>query len=141
MRLLRDALISSGFARSCGVMELMIPSRRRTALSSTWEPACWAAWANWAGNLSRRPETPHLAHLTDLLLEIIQIEPLAGLQFLREFLCFLLIDAALRLFDKAEHIAHAQNARGHSFRVEFFKTSQFLADTSEFEWLAGDMTN
>jgi hypothetical protein len=102
MRRLRLALIISGLARSAGVMELMMPSRRRTILS---RPAgnCWAAWANWAGNLSISARKPaHLAHLADLFLEVIQVEALAGFQFLGEGDAFLLVDAASwRIFDQA----------------------------------------
>jgi hypothetical protein len=34
MRRLREALRISGFARSCGVIELMMPMRRATSFSS-----------------------------------------------------------------------------------------------------------
>ena len=52
MRRLREALMSSGLARSAGVMELRMPSVRRSCFSA-WPPCSWpAACWNWAGSFS-----------------------------------------------------------------------------------------
>ena len=78
MRRLRDALRSSGFARSAGVIELMMPSMRAILRSSTFVPC--AARASSAGSLSIiAGEAAHLAHLRDLRLEVVEVEALAGL--------------------------------------------------------------
>ena len=52
MRRLREALISSGLARSAGVIELMMPSMRAIDLSGAPDGICAAALANCAGSLS-----------------------------------------------------------------------------------------
>ena len=58
MRRLRLALISSGLARSAGVIESMMPHMRRTCFSAWSMLAPLAACWNWAGSLSSRPAMP-----------------------------------------------------------------------------------
>ena len=86
MRRLREALRISGFARSCGVIELMMPSMRADAPLVDLVALC-AARASSRGQLVEQPgEAAHLAHLADLRLEVVEVEALARLDLLRELL-------------------------------------------------------
>ena len=85
--------------------------------------------------------TAHLSHLVDLGLEILEVEPLARLELLRQPLGFVAIDLALRVFDQGQHIAHAEDARGHAVGMKRLEPGEFLADADELDRLAGDMTN
>ena len=75
-----------------------------------------------------------------MLLEIIEIKPFARFELLGKLDGLLLIDSLLGILDQRQDIAHAENTRGHSLRVEGFDTGQFLADTSVLDRPTGYMT-
>ena len=49
-----------------------------------------------------------------------------------------LLEALLRLLDEAEHVAHAEYARGHAVRVEGLDVGELFADAGELDGLARD---
>ena len=109
-----------------GVIELMMPSMRAILRSSTVAPC--AARASSAGSLSiMRREAAHLVHLPDLRLEVLEVEALARLDLLGELLRFLDVDVLLRLLDQRQHVAHAEDARGHALRMERLEAVELLA--------------
>ena len=83
----------------------------------------------------------HLLHLHDLLLEVLEVEAFAGLDLLRELFGFLAIDALLHVLDQREHVAHAEDARGHAVGMERLEAGQLLADARELDRLARDVTH
>src|SRR5258708_6023022 len=81
----------------------------------------------------------HLAHLADLLLEVLQVEALALSRLLREFLRVLDVDRLARLFDEREHVAHAEDARGHALGVKGLQAVRLLAHAGELDRLSRDL--
>jgi hypothetical protein len=75
MRRLRDALMSSGLARSTGVIESMMPSSGAILRSSTDARACAAARAR-RQLVEHAGDAAHLAHLRDLALKSVRSKPL-----------------------------------------------------------------
>ena len=84
MRRLRDALRISGLARSCGVIELMMPSMRAIRRSSTVAPC--AARASSAGSLSTMPAMPPILRIWPICaLKSVRSKPLPDLTFFASF--------------------------------------------------------
>jgi hypothetical protein len=50
---------------------------------------------------------------------------------------FLLIECALRFFDQADHIAHAQNPRGHPLGIKRLQVFRFLTRANEQDGTTG----
>src|SRR5690606_14439550 len=72
----------------------------------------WIDLAHHGQLVHQRAQPAHAAHLLQLVTEIFEIEALAFLQLVRELFGLGLVELLLGLFDQAEHIAHAENARG-----------------------------
>src|SRR6266702_6931337 len=81
----------------------------------------------------------HPAHLADLLLEVLQIEALALLHLLGEFFRLVDVDRLSRLFDEREHVAHAEDARGHALGVKKLQAVRLLAHARELDRLPRDL--
>ena len=81
--------------------------------------------------------TAHLAHLADLRLEVVEVETFARLDFPGQLDRLIAIDLLVRLLDQRQHIAHAEDARGHALRVENLEAVELLGDTGEFDRRAG----
>src|SRR5262245_1141657 len=62
-------------------------------------------------------EGPQLLDLPELIAEVLERERVLA-QLLDQGLGLLAIDGLLRLFDQREHVAHAEDARGHAVGVE-----------------------
>src|SRR5581483_11159191 len=78
-----------------------------------------------------------LANLLDLIAKIAERELVVD-ELALHLLGGFLIDALLHLVDEREHVAHAQNARGHAIREERLQRVHLLADTDELQRLVGD---
>ena len=59
-------------------------------------------------------------------------------QLLLQLPRLLLVDGALGLLDEREHVAHAQDARGHAVGMEVLEVVELLAAAGELDGLAGD---
>ena len=70
-------------------------------------------------------------------MEIIEIE-LAFLHFSGHFGSLGLINAFCGLFDKADNVAHAENAIGDARGMKIFEIFRLFADANELDRLAGD---
>ena len=82
-------------------------------------------------------EGPHLLELGHLVEEVLQVELLLAQLFL-QLPGLLLVVALLGLVDEGEHVAHAQDARGHAVGVEGLEVLELLAHADELDGLAGD---
>ncbi|MNZ69798.1 hypothetical protein D3C78_881120 [compost metagenome] len=85
-------------------------------------------------------QATHVLHLLQLVAEVFEIEALALLQLLGQLVGFGLVDGLFGLLDQAEHVAHAEDARRHTVRVEGLESLGFLTHTDELDRLAGDGT-
>jgi len=93
-----------------------------------------------AGKLvHERRQSAHFFHLRELLLEILEVESLARLDLVRQLLGGVAVPAFLHLLDQRQHVAHAEDARGHAVGMESLESIEFLADARELDRLAGDM--
>ena len=79
---------------------------------------------------------PQLAHLLQLLKEVVQTELALG-HLLGGLAGLLLIELLLRLLDQGQDIAHIQDARSHTVRMEDLEILQPLAGRGEQDRLAG----
>ena len=52
-----------------------------------------------------------------------------------------LLDSGLRLLDQRQHVAHAEDPRGHPVGMEVLELVELLADRDELDRLAGDGAN
>ena len=68
--------------------------------------------------------------------EVVEVEPLLA-QLALELLGLLLVDRLLRLLDEGQHVAHAEDARGHAVGVEELEVLELLADAGQAHRLAG----
>ena len=85
--------------------------------------------------------TAHVLHLLELILEVIEVKALAFPDFFRKLLGFLVIDLLLDFLDQGQHIALAQDARGHPVRVKRLQRLDFLADAHELDGLARNLSD
>ena len=88
---------------------------------------------NHAGKIVYIAHTLERAHL----IEVIGKREAVCLHSLGHFKSFFLVKALLGLFYKREHIAHAEDARGHTVGVERLDLIELFADADEFDGLAG----
>ena len=72
------------------------------------------------------------------MIEVILEGEGVGAHLARHIHGLLLVKALLRLLDEAEHVAHAEDARGHAVRVEGLDVGEFFADAGELDGLARD---
>src|SRR5262245_51990836 len=83
-------------------------------------------------------ERPHLLDLAELVAEILQGEAVLA-ELLDQGLGLLAIDRLLGLLDQREHVAHAEDARGHAVGMEGLQGVDLLAHAHERDGPAGDM--
>src|SRR5688572_8707700 len=76
--------------------------------------------------------TAHLAHLGELIGEIVEVE-LALFHFLGELLGLLAVDMLDRLLDEGDDVAHVEDARGDSLRMERFERVELFAGAEELD--------
>src|SRR5690606_36909396 len=88
--------------------------------------------------IHQRAQPAHATHLLQLVTEVFKIEALAFLQLVRELLGLGLVELLLGLLDQAEHVAHAENARGDPVRMEGLEGVGLLAYAEELDRLAGN---
>ena len=72
--------------------------------------------------------------------EVVVVE-FVGAKFLLQFLRLLLIDFRGGLFDKRDHVAHAEDPAGHAFRIEDLKAVELFPETDEFDRAPGDFAD
>src|SRR5712692_584694 len=89
--------------------------------------------------VEQRRHAAHFLHLRDLLLEVLEVEALAFLDFLGDALGLVEVDPGVRFFDQRDDVAHAENARRHALGMERLDARELLADASELDRLAGDL--
>ena len=80
----------------------------------------------------------HLLHLAHLLQKVVQIEFL-GAQLLLHLLGLFLVKGLLRLFNERQHVAHAEDARGHAVGVEDLDVRELFPRSHEFDGLSRDV--
>ena len=85
-------------------------------------------------------EAAHVLHLLQLVTEVFEVEALALLQLLGQFVGLVLVERGFGLLDQAEHITHAEDARGDTLRVERLERFALLAHTDELDRLASNGT-
>ncbi len=73
-----------------------------------------------------------------LIAEVFEVEALALFQLLGQFVGLVLVQRRFGLLDQAEHVAHAEDPRGDTLRVERIERFALLAHTDELDRLAGD---
>ncbi len=78
-----------------------------------------------------------LLHLPQLIEEILQRE-LAFAHLLLEPLRVIDVHRLGGPFDETDHVAHAQNARGHALRMERLEVLELFTHADELDRLAGD---
>ncbi|MCY1219796.1 hypothetical protein D9M72_317860 [compost metagenome] len=83
-------------------------------------------------------EAAHVLHLLQLVAEVFKVKALAFLDLLREFLGLLAVHVLLGLFDQAEHVTHAEDARSDAVGVEGIEGFGLLAHAKELDRLASD---
>ena len=83
----------------------------------------------------------HLLELLELFAEVLEIEALAFLDLLGELFGLALVDGTLGFLDQRQHVAHAEDARGHTIRMEGLEGIDLLADTHELDRTTGDVTH
>ena len=74
-------------------------------------------------------------------LQIVEVEALALGDLLRQLLGFFHVDRTAHFLDQRDHIAHAQDAAGHSVRIEGFERIALLAHADEQQRAAGDLAH
>ena len=79
----------------------------------------------------------HILHLLQLHAQIVEVELALG-HLLGERFGVFLLDAGCRLFDKADDVAHPENAARDALGIEGLDRVQFLARARELDRLAGD---
>src|SRR5204862_6178030 len=79
-------------------------------------------------------------NLFQLIAEILESEIVLD-QLALHLHSLLLIDRLLGFLDKAEDVAHPQNAVGRAIRMEGLQRIEFLADTYKLERLPGDVAD
>ena len=127
-----------GLSRSAGVIDWMIAWMRSISRSSKF-----ASWSrNWPMPGQHPQDLRHRAHLADLLHlleEVVEGELAALAGQLGGGLGRLLgVEGLLGLLDQGEHVAHAEDARGHPVGVEDVEVGELLAVGGEHDRLAGD---
>ncbi len=86
-------------------------------------------------------DAAHFEHLLHLLAEILQIEALTLLNFLRQFERFFLVDFLLHLLDQAQHVALAENPGRHPFGMKWLQRGGFFAHAEKLDRFAGDLAD
>jgi hypothetical protein len=84
----------------------------------------------------------HRAHLADGLhlgQEVLEGEVVAGLELRGHLRGLLGVERLLGLLDQREHVAHAEDARGHPVGVEDVEVVELLAVAGEHHLAAGDL--
>ena len=66
------------------------------------------------------------------------VERQAGRHLRLKLLRLVRVELFLRLFDQADHVAHAENAPGNTVGVEFFDLVELFADADEIDRLTGE---
>ena len=80
-------------------------------------------------------------HLVQLFAEVVEVEGFAFRHFGGEFARFFFVNLVFEVFDEAEDVAHAEDARGDAVGVEGFERFGFFADAEEFDRFAGDVAD
>ena len=115
----RLPLRMSGLARSAGVMERMMASKRRdhVAVQRGLNLGLVGHGAHAGQHAEHLAERAHLAHLVQLFQEVVQAE--GGLAELGlELFGALEIDDLFGAFDQRDHVAHAEDAGGDAVGME-----------------------
>ncbi|MNM44050.1 hypothetical protein D3C81_549410 [compost metagenome] len=76
--------------------------------------------------------------MLQLVTEVFEVETLALLQLLGQFVGLFLVEGLLGLLDQAEYVAHAEDARSNTVGVERLERFALLAHTDELDRLAGN---
>ena len=90
---------------------------------------------------SRLPIGPHAANRLQLLEEVLERELVAGAELGGHLLGFGLVEVLLGLLDERQHVAHAEDARGHPVGMEDVEVLELLAVGREHDRLAGDLAH
>lgn len=134
MRRLRLELSTEGVSRSYGVMDWMMAAVGHGLFVDlrALERSGVHARASWP----RSRRASHIFQLRELIVEIGKGEFIA-LELLLQLGGLLCVERGLRLFNQREHVAHAEDARGHAAGVERLDLIKLFAGADEFDGLAG----
>ena len=80
-------------------------------------------------------------HLVQLFAEVVEVEGFAFRHLGGEFARFCFVHLVFEVFDEAEDVAHAEDARGDAVGVEGFECVGFFANAEEFDRFAGDVAD
>jgi hypothetical protein len=135
MRRRREASMTSGLARSLGVIDWMMPLKRLSSSSGMLDVLQRGAHAG--DHLEDGLHRAHLAHLVELDEEVVEAHLALG-HLLLGLGDLLLVEGLLGLLDQRDDVAHAEDAAGDAVGVELLDRVELLADTDELDRLAGD---
>ena len=90
--------------------------------------------------LQQRLHAAEPGELAQLREKIVVVE-LIALELLLKSLGFGLVDLRRRPFDQRHHVAHAEDASGHAFRMEYLEVLRFLPGADEFDRDLRDLTD
>ena len=76
-----------------------------------------------------------------LFAEVVEVEGFAFRHLGGEFARFCFVHLVFEVFDEAEDVAHAEDARGDAVGVEGFERVGFFANAEEFDRFAGDVAD
>ena len=138
MRCRREPLRILWSRRSCGVIDRMIAVTRSISLL--------VDVLDLLAHLPHARQHPeqlghraHLAHRLHLGQEVLEGEVLAAAELAGHLLGLALVERLLGLLDEGEHVAHAEDARGHPVGVEGVEVVDLLAVRREHHLPAGHL--
>ena len=138
MRCRREPLRILGSRRSCGVIDWMIAVMRSISRSSMFS-ICSRICAHARQHPEQLGHRAHLADRLHLRQEVLEGEVLAAAELAGHLLGLVLVEGLLGLLDEGEHVAHAEDARGHPVGVEGVEVVELLAVGREHHLPAGDL--
>ena len=127
---------SPGWRARAGVIERMIASTRSSSPSST--SAFFSCFiAPIPGSIPIRPLSGPILRTWRICWRKSSSVNWSRFEFLLQVLGLALVDLLLGFLDQAEHVAHAEDPRGHAVGVEALEGLQLLAGRGEEDRLAG----
>ena len=127
--------------RSAGVIDWMIAAIRSRSLSSTWLIASFI-WPMPGQHPEQVADRPHLAHGLHLLEEVLERRsPRRPASCRPSSRPASASKCLLGLLDQGEHVAHAEDARGHPLGVEDVEVGELLAAAGEQDRHAGEVAD
>ena len=135
IRARRDPLMSSGRRRSSD--RHREDDRLDLAQLAVVDVGALELLAEPRDHADDRLERAHAPHHAVALQEVLERE-LPGAEAALHLLLLVRLGGLLGLLDQREHVAHAEDARGHAVGVEVLELVELLAGGGELDRLAGD---